>query len=453
VQGTTADLDEYIAANATRYVEDLARLCSFDSISNFGPDAMRPCREWLGDRLGSLTSRVDTLEAGGLPSLLAEIPGAGDRKLLLYSHYDVQPVDPIDKWETPPFEPNIRDGRLYARGVCDDKADVMARIFALEAMKAVRGELPVTIRFLIEGEEEIGSKSFNPLVAAHADRLAADGCLWESAGFTSAHRPQVMFGCRGLLYLALRVRMLEGDQHSGLASIFPSAAQYLVMAMASLRDLDMNILIDGFYDDALPPSETDRKMLAAIDFELDDRRRRAGADHLVRNPTPDRALEQLLFMPTCNIAGITTGYQGPGSKTVLPAEATAKLDFRLVPDQDPADILAKLRRHFDSKGFERVEIVSFDAEKPARTDPGSEIARTVIECVQALHGEPELWPFKHMTGPMHPITEGLGIPTVQAPGVGHPDSRIHAPNENIHIADYISCIRLLCRVFERFGAR
>jgi acetylornithine deacetylase/succinyl-diaminopimelate desuccinylase-like protein len=447
-----ADLDRYIESNADKYVEDLAQLCSFDSISNHGPDAMRPCREWLGARLGTLTDRVETLEAGGLPSILAEVPGAGARRLLLYAHYDVQPVDPIDRWDSPPFEPSIRGGRLYARGVCDDKADVMARISAVEAMNAVRGELPVTLRFLIEGEEEIGSKTFNPLVEAYADRLAADGCLWESAGFTSAHRPQVMFGCRGLLYLTLRVKMLDGDQHSGLASLFPSAAQYIVGALASVRDLDMNILIEGFYDDALAPTEADRRMLAAVDFELDERRRRAGADHLVRNPQPERALEQLLFMPSFNIAGITTGYQGPGSKTVLPAEATAKVDFRLVPNQDPVDILAKLRRHFDSKGFERVEIVASSGEKPARTDPTSEIARTVIECVRRLHGEPELWPFKHMTGPMYPITEGLGIPTVQAPGVGHPDSRIHAPNENIHIADYISNVKLLCRVFDQFGS-
>jgi acetylornithine deacetylase/succinyl-diaminopimelate desuccinylase-like protein len=447
-----ADLDRYIESNADKYVEDLAQLCSFDSISNHGPDAMRPCREWLGARLGALTDRVETLEAGGLPSILAEVPGAGTRRLLLYSHYDVQPVDPIDRWDSPPFEPSIREGRLFARGVCDDKADVMARISAVEAMNAVRGELPVTLRFLIEGEEEIGSKTFNPLVEAYADRLAADGCLWESAGFTSSHRPQVMFGCRGLLYLTLRVKMLDGDQHSGLASLFPSAAQYMVGALTSVRDLNMNILIEGFYDDALAPTQADRKMLAAVDFELDERRRRAGADHLVRNPAPDRALEQLLFMPSFNIAGITTGYQGPGSKTVLPAEATAKVDFRLVPNQDPADILAKLRRHFDSKGFERLEIVASSGEKPARTDPTSEIARTVIECVRGLHGEPELWPFKHMTGPMHPITEGLGIPTVQAPGVGHPDSRIHAPNENIHIADYISNVKLLCRVFDQFGS-
>jgi acetylornithine deacetylase/succinyl-diaminopimelate desuccinylase-like protein len=447
-----ADLDRYIESNADKYVEDLAQLCSFDSISNHGPDAMRPCREWLGARLGTLTNRVETLEAGGLPSILAEVPGAGTRRLLLYSHYDVQPVDPIDRWDSPPFEPSIRGGRLFARGVCDDKADVMARISAVEAMNAVRGELPVTLRFLIEGEEEIGSKTFNPLVEAYADRLAADGCLWESAGFTSSHRPQVMFGCRGLLYLTLRVKMLDGDQHSGLASLFPSAAQYMVGALTSVRDLNMNILIEGFYDDALAPTQADRKMLAAVDFELDERRRRAGADHLVRNPAPDRALEQLLFMPSFNIAGITTGYQGPGSKTVLPAEATAKVDFRLVPNQDPADILAKLRRHFDSKGFERLEIVASSGEKPARTDPTSEIARTVIKCVRGLHGEPELWPFKHMTGPMHPITEGLGIPTVQAPGVGHPDSRIHAPNENIHIADYISNVKLLCRVFDQFGS-
>jgi acetylornithine deacetylase/succinyl-diaminopimelate desuccinylase-like protein len=160
----------------------------------------------------------------------------------------------------------------------------------------------------------------------------------------------------------------------------------------------------------------------------------------------------MLFTPTCNIAGVTTGYQGPGSKTVLPAEATAKLDFRLIPDQDPADVRAQLRRHLDSHGFEKVEIVWSDGEKPARSDPDSAIGKTVIDCVRELHGEPILWPFMPATGPMHPVVADLGIPTVLPVGVGRPDNRIHAPNENIHAADYINTVRLMCRVWERFGA-
>jgi acetylornithine deacetylase/succinyl-diaminopimelate desuccinylase-like protein len=148
---------------------------------------------------------------------------------------------------------------------------------------------------------------------------------------------------------------------------------------------------------------------------------------------------------------VTTGYQGPGSKTVLPAEATAKLDFRLIPDQDPADVLAQLRKHLDTHGFEKVEIVWSDGEKPARSDPESAIGKTTIECVRELHGEPVLWPFMPMTGPMHPVVSDLGIPTVLPVGVGRPDNRIHAPNENIHSADYINTVRLMCRIWERFG--
>jgi acetylornithine deacetylase/succinyl-diaminopimelate desuccinylase-like protein len=449
---STSAVDTYIEKHSHRFVEELKELCAFPSISNHGADAVKPARDWLAASLGRFTDRVETLEAGGLPALYAEVAGEGRRKLLLYQHYDVQPVDPIELWESKPFEPAEKDGRLVARGVADDKADVMARIHALETLKAL-GSLPVTLRFLVEGEEEIGSKSFEKIAHQHADKLAADGCLWESgASFDSAGRPTLQFGCRGLLYVQLRVKQLDFDQHSGLASIYPSAAMYLVGALASLRDQEMNIHIDGFYDGLLKPTDADRRMMARIDPEVEPRRQLVGFDRLIRDPGPEQVIEQLLFTPTCNIAGITTGYQGPGSKTVLPAEATAKLDFRLIPDQDPDHVRDSLRKHLDSHGFGKVEIVWSDGEKPARSDPESEVAKSVIECVRDLHGEPVLWPFMQATGPMHPVVSDLGIPTVLPVGVGRPDNRIHAPNENISVADYVNTVRLMCRVWERFGA-
>jgi acetylornithine deacetylase/succinyl-diaminopimelate desuccinylase-like protein len=449
---STSAVDQYIEKNSRRFIDELKELCSFPSISNHGKEAIEPARDWIGDRLSRYTDRVETLEAGGMPALYAEVPGAGRRKLLLYEHYDVQPVDPIDLWDSAPFEPVEKDGRIVARGVADDKADVMARIHALETLKAL-GELPVTLRFLVEGEEEIGSKTFEKIAHDHAGKLAADGCLWESgSSFDDAGRPQIQFGCRGLLYVQLRVKMLDFDQHSGWASIYPSAAMYMIAALASLRDLEMNIKIDGFYDKVVKPSEADRRMMAKIDPEVDKRKKLVGFDHLVRNPRPEEVIEQMLFTPTCNIAGVTTGYQGPGSKTVLPAEATAKLDFRLIPNQDPADVAIQLRKHLDSHGFEQVEIQWSDGEKPARSDPDSAVGKTMIDSVRELHGEPVLWPFMPATGPMHPVVADLGIPTVLPVGVGRPDNRIHAPNENIHAADYVNAVRLMCRVWERFGA-
>jgi acetylornithine deacetylase/succinyl-diaminopimelate desuccinylase-like protein len=449
---STSAVDTYIEKNSRRFIDELEELCSFPSISNHGLDAVRPARDWIAERLGAFTDRVETLDEGGMPALYAEVRGAGRRSLLLYQHYDVQPVDPIDLWDSDPFKPVEKGGRIIARGVADDKADVMARIHALETLKGL-GEVPVTLRFLVEGEEEIGSKTFEKIAHKHADKLRADGCLWESgASFDDAGRPTLQFGCRGLLYVQLSVKMLSFDQHSGFASIYPSPAIYLVEALASLRDQDMNIRIDGFYDRAVEASDADRRMMARIDPEIEERKKLVGFDRLIRDPKPEQVIEQLLFTPTCNIAGITTGYQGPGSKTVLPAEATAKLDFRLIPDQDPEDVLARLRKHLDSHGFEKVDIVWHDGEKPARSDPDSAVARSVIECVKDLHGEPVLWPFMQATGPMHPVVTDLGVPTVLPVGVGRPDNRIHAPNENIHAADYINTIRLMCRVWERFGA-
>ncbi len=408
---STSAVDTYIQSNSRRFVDELKELCSFPSISNNGLDAIKPARDWIANRLAGFTDRVETFDAGGMPALYAEVKGAGRRKLLLYEHYDVQPVDPIDQWEADPFKAVEKDGRLVARGVADDKADVMARIHAVEVLKHL-GEIPVTLRFLVEGEEEIGSKTFEKIAHKHADKLKADGCLWESGGFDSADRPMIFFGVRGLLYIQLR----------------------------------------GFYDDVVPPTEADRKMLAKIDPEVDERKRLIGFDEMIRNPSPDKVVEQLLFTPTCNIAGVTTGYQGPGSKTVLPAEATAKLDFRLIPNQDPTDILSKLRRHLDGHGFEKVEIVWSDGEKPVRSDPSSDIGKVMVESVRELHGEPVIWPFMQATGPMHPVVADLGIPTVMPVGVGRPENRIHAPNENIRVDDYLNTIRLMCRVWERFGA-
>jgi acetylornithine deacetylase/succinyl-diaminopimelate desuccinylase-like protein len=227
---------------------------------------------------------------------------------------------------------------------------------------------------------------------------------------------------------------------------------YLIGALASLRDQDMNIRIGGFYDQVVRPTQDDRRMMAKIDPEVDKRKKLVGFEHLVRDPKPGEVVEQMLFTPTCNVAGVTTGYQGPGSKTVLAAEASAKLDFRLIPNQDPADVRAQLREHFDSQGFEKVEIVWSDGEKPARSDPDSAIARSTIECVRELYGEPVLWPFMAATGPMHPVVADLGIPTVLPVGVGRPDNRVHAPNENIRAADYVNTVRLMCRIWESFGA-
>ena len=449
---STSAVDAYIAQNSRRFVDELKELCSFPSISNHGREAVEPARKWIGDRLSRFTDRVETFDGGGMPALYAEVPGDGRRKLLLYQHYDVQPVDPIDLWSSPPFEPVEKDGRITARGIADDKADVMARIHALETLKGL-GSLPVTLRFLVEGEEEIGSKTFEKIAHEHASKLSADGCLWESGtSFDDAGRATIQFGCRGLLYVQLRVKMLDFDQHSGFASIYPSAAMYLIGALATLRDQEMNIKLDGFYDKVVKPTDADRQMMAKIDPEVDKRKTLVGFERLVRNPKESEVLEQMLFTPTCNIAGVTTGYQGPGSKTVLPAEATAKLDFRLIPNQDPADVVAQLRKHLDSHGFEKVEIVWSDGEKPARSDPDSAIGKTVIDCVRELHGEPVLWPFMPATGPMHPVVADLGIPTVLPVGVGRPDNRIHAPNENIRATDYINTVRLMCRVWERFGA-
>src|SRR5256714_10999757 len=192
--------------------------------------------------------------------------------------------------------------------------------------------------------------------------------------------------------------------------------------------------------------------MGGIDSEVEKRRKLVGFEKLVRDPKADQVIEQLLFLPTCNIAGVTTGYQGPGSKTVLPAEATAKLEFRLIPDQDPQEVLQLLRKHLDRSGFEKVEIIAGEGEKPARSEATSAVARTVIDSVRDMYGDPVLWPFMPATGPMHPVVSDLGIPTLLPVRGRRPDNRIHAPNENIRAEGHTNTARLMCRSSGTLGA-
>ncbi len=444
---------DVVRSNADRYLGWLREACSIPSLAD-RPDDLAATAAWVEDKLGSLGAETRRLTYEGAPdALLCEI-GEGERRILVYDHYDVQPVDPVELWTSDPFSPEIRDGAIYARGVADNKGDLVARIAALEVYQEVRGALPVRLKFLVEGEEETGSGSFEQIVTRYADDLHAEGCIWEGAGVDHAGRPEVVFGAKGLAYVELVHRGLKDDQHSSRAVIAPSPVWHMIEALATLRAPDGKVLIDGFYDDVRAPGEREMALLEALPFDERAELERLGVDSFVGGDTGLELKRRYYFEPTCNIAGIVAGYTVPGaSKTVLPKEALAKIDMRLVPDQDPHDVVAKLRTHLQARGYGDIAVNLLGAEHPVMSSPDSAIGRAALAaCDGVFEQAPAVAPMMIGTGPMYPIAHTVGMPVVSPAGVTHPASNIHAPNENCRVEDYLRVIEYTVGWIDAFAA-
>jgi acetylornithine deacetylase/succinyl-diaminopimelate desuccinylase-like protein len=441
-----------VRKNADRYVGWLVEACSMQSLAE-QPDGLTEMAAWLEGKFDSLNATTRRLTYEGAPDALLANLGSGERSVLIYDHYDVQPVDPIELWDSKPFEPEVRDGILYARGAADNKGDLIARLAGLEVYREVYGELPVQVKFLVEGEEETGSKSFEEIVGRYGNELAADGCIWEGIGIDHAGRPELVFGAKGLAYVELNYRGLNDDQHSSLAVVAPSPVWRMLEALATLRAPDGKVLIDGFYDDVRPPSAQDEAMLAELPFEEEAELRRLGVESFVGGDTGIDLLRRYYFEPTCNIAGIVSGFTIPGaSKTVLPKEIMVKIDMRLVPDQDPSDIVAKLRRHLDNRGFGDIEMLQFSMEHPVRSPSDSVIGRAAVAAARDVFAEPPaISPMMIGTGPMYPVASILGIPTVSPAGVCRPESNIHAPNENVRVDDFLRIVEYTVSWLKHLG--
>ncbi|TMQ72363.1 MAG: M20/M25/M40 family metallo-hydrolase [Candidatus Eisenbacteria bacterium] len=446
-------VDRYLEDHLDPSLDELGALVAQPSIAaqNLG---MAECAERVAAMLRARGFATEILPTGGAPVVVAERAGASDRTLLIYNHYDVQPPEPLELWTNPPFQPTRRDGKLYGRGVSDDKGHIVARLHAIDALLADRGELPCRVKFVIEGEEEVGSVHLPPFVQAHEERLAADACLWEFGGVDHRGTPLQYAGLRGICYVELSVRTATIDAHSGIGgSIFPNAAWRLTWALSTLKDRDERILIPGFYDRVQPPSARDRELMAALPEIADEYRERYGIREFLKGMKGGVALRIAeVFEPTCTICGLNSGYQGPGSKTVLPAVASAKVDFRLVPDQTPQQVLKQLRAHLDAQGFPDVAVQFLGGGPPGRTDPDHPFIRLVAETARAVYGQPmQVVPMVGGSGPNHAFLDILGVPVATA-GLGYPDTRAHAPDENIRIDLYLQHARHVVRLLEAFAA-
>jgi acetylornithine deacetylase/succinyl-diaminopimelate desuccinylase-like protein len=445
------DVDAWLDAHLAESIDELSRLVAVPSVGaqNLGLDE---CAALVAEMLGRRGFAAEVLPSGGAPVVLGERRGRSARTLLFYNHYDVQPPEPLAEWESPPFTAALRDGKLYGRGVSDDKGHLVARLFAIDALLAVHGELPCTVKFVIEGEEETSSAHLHAFLLSHRERLKADACIWEFGYVDHRDVPMQYAGLRGICYVELSVRTASIDVHSGVGgSILANAAWRLTWALASLKGPDERVKIPGFYDAVKPPSARDRELMEALPDVADEYRRRFGVRGFLSGLTGGAALRIAeVFQPTCTICGLTSGYQGPGPKTVLPYRASAKVDFRLVPDQSPDAVLIGLRKHLDSLGFEDVEIECLGKEPPARTDPDHPFLKLVSELATPVYDVPmAIVPLVGGSGPNHPFVHDLGLPVATA-GLGYPDGRVHAPNENLRLDLYVKHAKHMARLMEAF---
>lgn len=445
-------VDNAIESQLENSLRELTELCSIPSISAQGI-GIQEAAQFVSKILAKRGFDTEIMPTMGFPVVVAERKGHSDRTLLFYNHFDVQPAEPLDLWDSPPFEPEIRDGKMYARGVSDDKGHIICRLAAIDAILEVVDELPCSVKFVVEGEEEVGSVNLPSFLKDNQQRLAADACIWEFGNVNHEGTPIQNAGMRGICYVELSVKTGSLDAHSGLGgSIFPNAAWRLVWALATLKDLDENIRLPGFYDKVVAPTDEDIELLDQLPDKAESLRQTYGLNGFLKDLQGGIDLKVAeVFKPTCTICGITTGYQGPGTKTVLPAEASAKVDFRLVPDQHPDDVLKQLRQHLDNEGFGDVEITYLGGESAGRTDPNNPFLQLVVESAKDVYGVPQLIrPLIGGSGPNHAFQETLQVPIATA-GVAYPDARIHAPNENLVIDNFVNGIRHTSRIIANFG--
>jgi acetylornithine deacetylase/succinyl-diaminopimelate desuccinylase-like protein len=407
----------------------------------------------LADMLSGLGLETQVIPTAGHPMVVARSDTApGKPTVLLYGHYDVQPPDPLDGWTTPPFEPAIRDGRIYARGVADNKGQHLAQIMAIEAHLAVHGRLPCNLVMLLEGEEEVGSPHIADFVRDHRDLLRADLAVTADGQMHPSGQPSIKFGSRGVVSFELRARHANRDVHSGnFGGVVPNPLWTLVHLLATMKNPQGEITIDGFHDAVAAPGGAEREAAANLPLDLDGMKAMLGLSRL--DAPADRAFyDRLCFHPTLTINGLHGGYGGPGSKTVLPNEAVAKCDIRLVADQEPADILAKVAAHVARHAPEVAFVTMEEGMFPSRTPLDSPYAEPLRRAIRDAHGiDPLLYPAGFGSLPGYAFTKILGIPAFVVP-YANADAANHAPNENMTLDCFHNGIRTGAALLHALGA-
>jgi acetylornithine deacetylase/succinyl-diaminopimelate desuccinylase-like protein len=434
------DVFSYVDQHKESFLARLMDYLSKPSISAYG-EGIAEVAEYIADVMRQMGLSVKIMPTSGWPMVFGEwIAQPGAPTVLLYGHYDVQPPDPLESWTTPPFEPTVRDGRLYARGVGDNKGQHFAQLMALETLLACRGALPCNVKVMLEGEEEVGSPHMPEFIREHSAELQADLVIVSDGPVHESGHSVISFGVRGVLDLELRARGANQDVHSGnWGGIVPNPLWTLVHLLATMKNERGEITIDGFYEHVQPQNELERAALAKLPINIEQVKQSFDLQRL-DEPQERGYFERLSAWPTLTINGIHGGYGGPGSKTVLPHEAVAKCDIRLVEAQTAEEILAKVKAHVQKHAPE-VSVTSHGAMDPSKTPLDSPFTKLLYQAITAAQGEePLLVPAMGGSLPNYVFTKTLGTPAFGVP-YANADEANHAPNENMEVARFFMGIK------------
>ncbi len=449
-----AALDRYVDERMAAWTEELAEFCRFRSEQG-DVEGLGGAADWIAARLRRLGATVDVVELPGRPEVpplvLGDI-GDGPRTLTAVQHYDVQPSVPLDLWTTPPYEPTVRDGRLYARGATDNKGELMPRIWAVEAYLATIGPLPCRVRFLVEGEEEYGSEHLDELLDQRPGIRKVDGALIEGGGVDLSGRPEILGGVRGMAVIELVCRTIAYDAHSSAATVLPSAPVRLAQALASMYDADGFPTLPGIEAGIVPPTAAQLAICDAVPLDaIEEIRQEYGVPRLLGGLDGTAAIRAMTFAPTLNIQGLWSGFIGPGDKTITPAEAHARLDIRIVPNQDPAAIVAAMKAHLAASGFDDIEVIGEQGERAYWSKADDPILDAAARVSEAVFESPSVrYVSMPGTAPMWQVCGRDAVPTTTLGG-GSADCRAHAPNENVRLDYAAKAAQLTARFLDEFA--
>ncbi len=449
---------DFINMNRDRYVEELKQFLVIPSISALPEHAadVRRCADWTADEMRRIgLGNVRLVETPGNPVVCGDwLNSPGAPTVLFYGHYDVQPVDPIELWESPPFEPTVRDGEIFARGAADDKGQVFMHLKAVEAFLSQSGSLPVNMKFMIEGEEEVGSSHLDDFVRDHKDELAGDVVVISDTAMFDRGVPSICFGLRGLAYFQIDLRGSKTDLHSGqFGGPLANPAMVLAQVLNQMKDRGGRVKVPGFYDDVEELSDAERAEFRKLPFNEKRFRKELGVPRL-SGERGYTTLEQLSSRPTFEVNGLLSGFTGEGAKTVLPAVAMAKVSMRLVPHQDPdkiADLFEAYLRKIAPKTVE-LSVTRMHGGKPWKTSLDNPYVQAAGRAIESSFGKAPLFTREGGSIPVvATFQEVLGLPSVLF-GVGLPDDRIHAPNEKLDLGNFHNGILASAALYQEISS-
>jgi acetylornithine deacetylase/succinyl-diaminopimelate desuccinylase-like protein len=449
---TFVRFDKYVDRHANAFTERLQAICRMPSVAARGT-GMRAMAETVSQHMQRVGAGTRSFTMGnGYPVIYGEC-GAGEQRFIVYGHYDVAPVGHLTDWSFGPFASTIVDGKLYARGASNSKGDLIARLAAVEAYQKTFGKLPVSLRFVIEGEDGLGSPSLHRFTVEHSEMLEAEGCIWDEGYKNTMERPVISLGFKGICFIELRVHGARTDLHSKWGAIVPNPAWRLVQALSTITSPKGVITIDGFGSHIAPISAEDTEALKTVELDETGLKREFRIGHWLRGLKGQALAKEHIFGATCTICGIRTGHTEAGPKTVLPSSAMARLDLRLVPDLTSDVVLSLLREHLDVRGFKDVEIVELASSPYAKSPMTSTVARAAIDAAEdAYQTAPVVYPMDPSSGPVGAVC-GTGSPPtpVVSFGTSYAASNPHGPDENIRLDDFVQTIKYFGRIIYNLG--